>query len=400
MEAGAATIKRIFLELGGKSAQIVLDDVEDMGGAVIAAASDGRVFLAGGTGFTTARFYQAVPEVNIINGDRDATEQPGNNGSLVIMRDSTYDFATRVYLDFSGSATFNQDYTSTLTPVQPVVSGGRVAMRLKAGTIVGGLFQNRASIDIPAGQMFVTVPINAVNDSALEPAETATFTLAANSRYSAGSFNTRSVTIADNDGFEVNFQTAAAPTLPGAIVADFGLAFGNRGGGQSFGWDADNTANARVRNNPGSIDARYDTLNHMQKDGANRSWEIAVPNGLYQVTLVAGDPSNTDSVYKMSLENTLTISGTPAGDTRWFLSTVRVQVTDGRLTLSNAAGAVNNRVCFLDLAAAPPNATPGVVAANVPVRLFVGPQTMSSSATAPHKVGGGRFSNHLIAGLV
>ena len=31
MEAGAATIKRVFLELGGKSAQIVLDDVDDIG---------------------------------------------------------------------------------------------------------------------------------------------------------------------------------------------------------------------------------------------------------------------------------------------------------------------------------------------------------------------------------
>jgi len=33
MEAGAATIKRVFLELGGKSATIVLDDVEDMAAA-------------------------------------------------------------------------------------------------------------------------------------------------------------------------------------------------------------------------------------------------------------------------------------------------------------------------------------------------------------------------------
>jgi aldehyde dehydrogenase (NAD+) len=37
MEAGAATIKRVFLELGGKSAQIVLDDVDDMATGSIAA---------------------------------------------------------------------------------------------------------------------------------------------------------------------------------------------------------------------------------------------------------------------------------------------------------------------------------------------------------------------------
>jgi aldehyde dehydrogenase (NAD+) len=52
MEAGSATIKRIFLELGGKSAQIVLDDVEDMGGAVIAAAFG--VCTHGGQGCATS----------------------------------------------------------------------------------------------------------------------------------------------------------------------------------------------------------------------------------------------------------------------------------------------------------------------------------------------------------
>jgi aldehyde dehydrogenase (NAD+) len=38
MAKGAPTMKRFFLELGGKSAQIVLDDVEDMGAAVGSAA--------------------------------------------------------------------------------------------------------------------------------------------------------------------------------------------------------------------------------------------------------------------------------------------------------------------------------------------------------------------------
>ena len=52
MEAGSATIKRIFLELGGKSAQIVLDDVDDIG-----AASVGAVFgicTHGGQGCATS----------------------------------------------------------------------------------------------------------------------------------------------------------------------------------------------------------------------------------------------------------------------------------------------------------------------------------------------------------
>jgi aldehyde dehydrogenase (NAD+) len=52
MEAGAATIKRVFLELGGKSAQIVLDDVDDIGAASIAAVFG--VCTHGGQGCATS----------------------------------------------------------------------------------------------------------------------------------------------------------------------------------------------------------------------------------------------------------------------------------------------------------------------------------------------------------
>ncbi len=52
MEAGAATIKRIFLELGGKSAHIVLDDVEDVGAASIAAVFG--ICTHGGQGCATS----------------------------------------------------------------------------------------------------------------------------------------------------------------------------------------------------------------------------------------------------------------------------------------------------------------------------------------------------------
>jgi aldehyde dehydrogenase (NAD+) len=52
IEAGAATIKRTFLELGGKSAQIVLDDVDDVGAASIAAVFG--VCTHGGQGCATS----------------------------------------------------------------------------------------------------------------------------------------------------------------------------------------------------------------------------------------------------------------------------------------------------------------------------------------------------------
>src|SRR5262249_32931838 len=147
----------------------------------------------------------------------------------------------------------------------------------------------------------------------------------------------------------VNFQPAGAP-VPAGYVADTGAVYGNRGNGYTYGWNADNSANSRDRNAANSPDQRYDTLNHMQKpSNPNAVWEIAVPNGSYRVRLVVGDPSNFDSVYRVNVEGTLAVSGTPSGGTLWFDNTVNVTVSDGRLTVSNGAGASNNKVCFIDI---------------------------------------------------
>jgi hypothetical protein len=147
---------------------------------------------------------------------------------------------------------------------------------------------------------------------------------------------------------KINFQPAASPAPTGYLV-DSGAVFGNRGNGHSYGWNAA-TNETRDRNLASSPDQRYDTLNHMQKaSNPNASWEIAVPNGSYQVHLVAGDPGHFDSVFKIAAEGTLLVDGTPTTGTRWIEGTKTVNVTDGRLTLTNAAGASNNKVCFVEI---------------------------------------------------
>src|SRR5205085_2890824 len=163
-------------------------------------------------------------------------------------------------------------------------------------------------------------------------------------------------------------------------------------GGLSFGWDADNTANARQRHNSGSPNALFDSFNHMQKNGVNRKWEIAVPNGLYQVTLAAGDPDAIDSIYKMNLEGTLALSGTPSGNAHWITRTLNVQVNDGRLTLTNAIGAKNNKIDFITIKAAPIGATAGPVTGDTPVNLLLSPAIVTGvkKTTAPV------FSNTLL----
>jgi hypothetical protein len=90
----------------------------------------------------------------------------------------------------------------------------------------------------------------------------------------------------------------------------------------------------------------------MQKpENPNARWEMAVPNGTYRVRVVSGDASYTDSVYRINVEGALAINGTPTSSTRWFDNTVTVTVTDGRLTISNASGAANNKICFVEVTA-------------------------------------------------
>jgi hypothetical protein len=149
-------------------------------------------------------------------------------------------------------------------------------------------------------------------------------------------------------GVKINFQPASAP-VPAGYLVDSGLPYGNRGNGYSYGWDKNNNT-SRDRNSSLSPDQRYDTDILMQK-GAARMWEIGLPNGSYTVLLVAGDAGAFDSTYKINVEGILTVDGIPSSSTRWISGTKTVTVSDGRLTISSATGANNNKICFIDISA-------------------------------------------------
>ncbi len=146
---------------------------------------------------------------------------------------------------------------------------------------------------------------------------------------------------------KINFQPASAP-VPTGYMADTGAVYGDRGNGYTYGWDADSSAHTRDRDASNSPDQRYDTLVHMQLYGTF-TWEIAVPNGTYTVRVVAGDPQIFNSVYKIAAEGVLTVDGTPTSTTPWVEGTQTVTVSDGKLTINNALGASNNKLCFVDI---------------------------------------------------
>jgi probable HAF family extracellular repeat protein len=149
----------------------------------------------------------------------------------------------------------------------------------------------------------------------------------------------------------VNFAPAGAP-VPAGYRADTGAPYGTRGGGLTYGWNIDNSANARDRNAAGSLDQRYDTFNHLQKPAGATRWELAVPNGRYLVHVVAGDPSAVDSTYRLTVEDQPAVSGTPNATQHWFEGTLIVAVSDGRLTIANGPAAVNDKLDYVDVISA------------------------------------------------
>lgn len=185
-------------------------------------------------------------------------------------------------------------------------------------------------------------------------------------------------------GLNVNFAlssfTEGVPGYPVIGYADdYGAVFDDRGNGWSYGWAEDNAATTRLRNSLISPDARYDTLIHLQRNG-DMVWEAAVPNGVYRVRLVAGDPTATDSVFQFDVEGVLTTAQAPALPSDfWREFTVDCVVNDGRLTVRSGPEAANNKLCFIDI----------VQASDPPVPLVITSITVNGGTLTVQWTGGG-----------
>jgi glucose/arabinose dehydrogenase len=165
------------------------------------------------------------------------------------------------------------------------------------------------------------------------------------------------------DTYLINFQLAGAP-VPTRYAVDSGAVFGLRSNGWSYGWSTDHTGVARDRNVV--ADQRLDTLIHFHQ---GQSWELALPNGLYEVTVSIGDPSIT-STHTINAEgvNFWNAIGLAAGDFRAM--TKQVTVSDGRLTLNQGALAeMSTRINYVHVVGLPngPNAGPSLPTIMEPV---------------------------------
>ncbi|MHC4740104.1 MAG: right-handed parallel beta-helix repeat-containing protein, partial [Planctomycetota bacterium] len=141
---------------------------------------------------------------------------------------------------------------------------------------------------------------------------------------------------------KINFQLLGAD-IPTGYEPDYGDAYGDRGNGLSYGWDV---TNDETRDREAVPDQRYDTLNHLQKL-ADRTWEIGLSNDTYDVWLVCGDPTYPDMINTMDVEGTVCTD--PDGQDDFDEYNIQVSVSDGRFTISPAAGSDNAKICFIEI---------------------------------------------------
>jgi hypothetical protein len=157
-------------------------------------------------------------------------------------------------------------------------------------------------------------------------------------------------------GAKINFQPASSST-PSGYLADSGKTFTSQNGLQ-YGWTLNNTGDTRDRKT--SADDLHDTLIQFN----NSKWEIAVPNGSYTVTAIAGDPGYIDSKFVIAAEGKTLVSGTPTNANHFVTGSATVQVNDGRLTVGKGSGAVNNKLVSLTIT--PAAVAEGIVKPNAP----------------------------------
>ena len=234
------------------------------------------------------------------------------------------------------------------------IASSQVSVLWSAGSTNQDGFRLERSTNGATFALLVSLPAAARSyvDNGLRPGASYFYRIAATNSQGSSPFSLigRATTPLFSGAF-INFQPANAP-VPSGYEADTGAVFGLRASGLTYGWDHDNSTNLVDRNASNSADQRYDTFARTTIAGAGSIWELAVPNGSYDVLLVAGDPNrNNNSVFTYDVEGKSIVNGIPNSTVRWFSGSNTVTVTDGRLTVSNGAGALANKLCFINISA-------------------------------------------------
>lgn len=192
---------------------------------------------------------------------------------------------------------------------------------------------------------------------------------------------------------KVNFQNKAV-VPPTGYLKDYGQQFGANsaatiGKTYNYGWklasdktpfdvseDAANNNNGVGRNRLGAVYAAATplqqlegTLVHFQGDnvvgdgllqwagqprGNEVYWELAVPNGIYEIKLSLGDKetTNIDSRHSATVEGYTIISAFVPTPGQTKMATLTVEVTDGLLTITGLGG-FNSKINYIEVTEVP-----------------------------------------------
>jgi hypothetical protein len=148
----------------------------------------------------------------------------------------------------------------------------------------------------------------------------------------------------------INFQPITAARVKNYML-DSGKLYGDRGSGWTYGWNVDTSAWTVDRDSALSPDQRYDTLAHLRKDSVNYTWEIALPEGWYWVTIAGGDPL-ISSVARSSItaEGVQVIYQGADNTLSWLEGHAQVYVTDGKLTIgSSETTFTHTKINFIEI---------------------------------------------------
>lgn len=125
----------------------------------------------------------------------------------------------------------------------------------------------------------------------------------------------------------VDLTWAFSPTNPSTSkeIADHGGVY-KKYGNYTFGWSSNERDETRTRN--AVSNKRLDSFIHVKS-----KWELALPNGLYKVTLTSGDAKHTDSLHVIDVEGVRIMNGSTSSKNLFRVESDIVNVKDGKLTL-------------------------------------------------------------------
>ena len=190
------------------------------------------------------------------------------------------------------------------------------------------------------------------------------------------------------DGFSasINFQPAKAP-VPAGYLADTGASYGDRGNGYTYGWNGKLPALTREQNAANKAnngpDSRYDTFALLYPSGRGSNWQIAAPNGTYEVEIVVGSPIVFPARYIVEVQGSVFLSGTAKAHHQWIDDTNQVPVTDGMISITAPRGIID-RLDFITITQIiTPPAPPTPPSPAPPPAAWTTPLVWNTEASAP-----------------